>query len=586
MTGRLFIKYLFLFLFFSSAAIFPQVIKNVSVSAGGARLYSQINAQGQLFKSRKVYPGIADSAKVQIQKFLASQGYFNPLISASLQKEENGADYNLIINAEEGELTLIKEINIKGLTPADSAYAADALSYLINAPFIKASLEDAFNSLLANYENRGYPFASIKISSVLFSKESAGQSLASVNLMVDKKNLCTIDRIEVEGNSKTSASLILHSIRFELKSIYSQKEINEIPARLNRLRFFEPVESPLFYYNEKNEGVLKIKIKEKETNSFDGIIGYVPAAQANQSGYFTGFLNIGLRNIFGTGRSLLFRWQTETAQTQELELKYSEPWLFNYPFNIELSLFQRKQDTTYVQRSLEARLDYLASEFISAGVIISTQSTIPSENLVSSSVFNSSYFITGLSLKYDSRDDFYSPSEGIFFGNVYKFERKTISPGRLQVQAPSGSFNLQKFEIDISLFHSFFSRQVTAFSIHARELKGSNLDPGDYYLLGGAYTLRGYREKQFMGNRMLWTNLEYRFLFAPRSFGFLFYDTGYFLRSEDSSRALQELSGFKMGYGAGINIETGLGILSVSFALAPGDSFKDGKIHFGILNEF
>jgi outer membrane protein insertion porin family len=41
-----------------------------------------------------------------------------------------------------------------------------------------------------------------------------------------------------------------------------------------------------------------------------------------------------------------------------------------------------------------------------------------------------------------------------------------------------------------------------------------------------------------------------------------------------------------MGYGFGIKIETGIGVLGVSFALAKGDSFSDGKIHFGIVNEF
>ena len=38
--------------------------------------------------------------------------------------------------------------------------------------------------------------------------------------------------------------------------------------------------------------------------------------------------------------------------------------------------------------------------------------------------------------------------------------------------------------------------------------------------------------------------------------------------------------------GIGLNLETGVGLLGVSFALAAGDSFTDGKIHFGIINEF
>jgi outer membrane protein insertion porin family len=44
--------------------------------------------------------------------------------------------------------------------------------------------------------------------------------------------------------------------------------------------------------------------------------------------------------------------------------------------------------------------------------------------------------------------------------------------------------------------------------------------------------------------------------------------------------------GFKTGYGIGIQVETGLGVMGVSFALGEGDSFSNGKIHFGLINEF
>lgn len=140
--------------------------------------------------------------------------------------------------------------------------------------------------------------------------------------------------------------------------------------------------------------------------------------------------------------------------------------------------------------------------------------------------------------------------------------------------------------MDFSTFYEIFSRHILALSIHGRELRGSSFEISDLYFLGGTNSLRGYREKQFQGNRLLWSNFEYRFLLTRRSFAFLFFDSGYFLRSEDLIQDILKISDVKLGYGIGINLETGLGVLGVSFALAKGDSFSDGKIHFGILNEF
>ncbi|NMB82644.1 MAG: BamA/TamA family outer membrane protein, partial [Ignavibacteria bacterium] len=367
-----------------------------------------------------------------------------------------------------------------------------------------------------------------------------------------------------------------------------QKKIVNITNRLNRLRFFEPLETPEFYFNSQDEGILKISVKEKETNNFDGIIGYIPGSTQNEKGFLTGFVNINLRNLFGTGRAIAFKWQQESRSSQELEIRYLEPWLLDLPFNIELGLFQRKQDSTYVQRNFESRFDYNATQEVTASLIFSAQSTIPTERVNKIfTVFNSTAYTTGINLRIDTRDDPYSPTEGIILSNTYKYISKKIDGPKEFITATTPTkVNFQRLEIDINYYYELFSRQIIAAGVHGRELKGDNVEISDLYLLGGTNTLRGYREKQFAGNRILWSNLEYRYLISNRSFAFLFFDTGYYLRNEDTSKKISKISDFKYGYGLGLNIETALGILGVSFALGKGDSFGDGKIHFGIVNEF
>ena len=40
------------------------------------------------------------------------------------------------------------------------------------------------------------------------------------------------------------------------------------------------------------------------------------------------------------------------------------------------------------------------------------------------------------------------------------------------------------------------------------------------------------------------------------------------------------------GYGLGIRFDTPLGIMGVDYGLGKGDSFSEGKIHFGITSQF
>jgi len=231
-----------------------------------------------------------------------------------------------------------------------------------------------------------------------------------------------------------------------------------------------------------------------------------------------------LRNLFGTGRAAAIRWNKYNRNSQELDLKYLEPWFLSYPININLNLYQKIQDTTYVQRKLEASLEYLATEDISASVSIATESVIPTERTIPVfTVFHSSYLTTGLNLKIDTRDDPYSPTAGILFINSYIYSRKSINgPANYITQNVITKVDLQRYSVSFYTYYQIFNKQIIAIGVNARELRGPVFENSDLYRLGGTNSLRGYREEQFLGSRIFWSNLEYRFLFTRRTFGFLF----------------------------------------------------------------
>jgi len=568
--------------------LFSQTISKIEITGNKFFPENDYLSWIQISNGGKYFRGIEDSIRSRIFNGLKEKGYFHSSFNEIKVEKIDSSKSLLSINLSEGKPTLINKIHLHKLS-RDSVQLTNILSQLNDSQFTRANIEVVFSEILDYCENHGFPFASVKLESVEFTNDSLKENyFANLFMSIVQGSRSSIDKIEVAGNTKTKDYVIARAIQIQKGEEYSQKKIDVISERLSRLRFFDPVEPPSFYFNSKQEGVLKITIKEKETNFFDGIAGYVPAVNDKESGYLTGFVNVSLRNLFGTGRAASFRWQQENRFSQELELRYLEPWLFGFSFNIEGGLFQRKQDSTYVQRNLDGKLDYLATNEITASLLISTQSTIPTESQLNQfTVFNSTSFTTGVNLTIDTRDDFYAPTSGIFFNNSYKYTSKTINgPSQFITPDTKTKTTFQRLEFDFSIFKQLFNRQVAMLGVHARELRGSDVELSDLYFLGGTNSLRGYREKQFQGNRLLWSNLEYRLLLTRRSYAFLFFDTGYFLRNADIQKNIPETSAFKTGYGFGLTIETGLGVLGVSFALANGDSFGEGKIHFGIINEF
>lgn len=533
------------------------------------------------------FPGISDSIKNRIGRELQNRGYFNySFQSIDTALSPDSQQVNIVVAVNEGKPANISRISVYGLSSADSVIVLPRLQFLEGEVFNKIQIENAFSEIMDDYENSGFPFASIIIQSIVV-EHDANNTYMDIYLIFDKGKKSTIDKIEIIGNNKTADRVVLRAARLFPPVTYSQDRIDNIPKRLNRLRFFQPVNQPVFYFDAQNRGVLQITVEEKQTNNFDGIVGYVPGDEES-AGYFTGFVNINMRNLFGTGRALGLKWNKEELNSQELEIKYLEPWIFNYPFNIEAGFFQRKQDTTYVQRMFESSIQFLATEDISASFLFSTESIIPTENDDNVfTVYNSSIITTGGQVEVDNRDDFYSPTEGVYFSTVYKYSSKSINgPGEFVTPETITETSLQRFELDFLYFIEPFTRQIIYTGIHGRELRGNLFEISDLYRLGGTNTLRGYKENQFLGNRIFWSNTEYRYLLTRRTFAFIFFDTGYYLRNAEPERRITELSSFKYGYGLGLNLETGLGVLGVSFALGEGDSFSQGKIHFGIINEF
>lgn len=528
-----------------------------------------------------------EEIKSKISLEISSRGYYNfNILNFDLDTNftKDALTYNLKI--EEGELTYIGKIYIDSLSFADSLKLIDFFAFLEDEVFIPVLIENRIEESLEYLENNGFPFATIKIKSVVFDVNDENKNTADIYLELKKDLIRKIDKVIISGNIKTSERVIINAARLSQGELFSQKRIEEIPIQLNRLRFFKNVKTPNYVVNSKGEGILRIDIVEKNTNTFDGIIGYVPSSNDNESGYLTGFINISLRNIFGSGRGFAIRWKQENSLTQELELKYLEPWIFNQPFNLNFDFFQRKQDSSYVKRAVGGELEYLATENISASLLLETESIIPALNVSNQTVLNSTSLNSGIKLKLDYRDDVYSPQSGFYFASVYKYISKNIKNKNVENQILADNLEYHNYELDFGIFYSFIQNQVLAFGVHAKEIIGDYYDLSDFFQFGGTNTLRGYRENQFLGNRIIWSNLEYRFLLSQSSYLFAFFDSGYYLINESLINNVSRKSDYKNGYGFGISLDTALGIMRVSYAFAEGTSITDGLIHFGLLNDF
>ncbi len=537
-------------------------------------------------------PTSVDSSSAELLRRYRSDGFFFARFdSIKTQFAGDSSSVALAFFLDEGIQSLVSWFTIDGNTVFPEKEIRSQFETSPGAPLSQAVLEKDIDLLLSDYENAGYPLASVKVDSLRL--DSADRSKLFFALVVNKGPAVILDEIKVTGNTATKDYVVGREARLGKDELYRQEKVDDVRRRLQRLQIFSSVSEPELFLKSSPEhaktvhGGLLIKVQDENTNNFDGIVGYVPAPPTGGSSYLTGNVLVSMRNLFGTGRAATVHWLRESAVTQELELNYFEPWVAGYPINAGIDLFQRKQDSSYVTTRINGRVDLLVSDQFSVGGLLNWISVYPSSSLGYFTVFESNELSLGVDIRYDTRDNLLNPTRGVLYSTSYERGTKYIAgPEQYLSLIAERNYVQQRVAVDLETYVSLAVQHVVVLTLHGRQITSGHIEQSDLYQLGGTNTVRGYRENQFFGSQMVWSNLEYRYLTGRASNFFAFFDAGYFSRPADTLRGISGQQESIYGYGVGMSIETGLGIIRVSYALGKGDTFSTGKIHFGLQNNF
>jgi outer membrane protein insertion porin family len=526
---------------------------------------------------------LASDLEVIVARY-AREGYFGAAVdSVTLQHEEDGRSVALTFFIDEGRLAVVRSLSVEGTAERLPPDLLGSMQTRTGEPFRQPALEADIQTLLNLYEEQGFPFAAISVHALDIDEGEEVDSVTVILKLVEGKSV-RLRELRIEGNETTASRTILRESRFKEGGVFRGEYPLLIQRRLERSQLFSSVSLPELYINEDGSAGLLVKVTEGSYNHFDGIVGYIPASRAGEQGFLTGLVQVQFRNILGTGRRFSTRWSREERGTQDIQLRYVEPWVASLPLNLEGDFAQRKQDSIYVRRQYGLAADLMITEEFSVGASFSQSSVVPSEGQGAGRIADSKTTSVGLTVFYDTWNDPVTPSSGIRYRAEYHTGSKRV--GGIASLQGNRSSSTQRARLDLEYVVSLFSRQVVATSLFLREIRSGDLDPSDLYRLGGTTTLRGYREGEFLGSRLAWVNAEYRVLVSPRSFAFGFVDAAYMMTPDRPSVGLVQHEQSRIGYGIGIRLDTALGLIGVSLALGEGDTFGTAKLHFRLINEF
>jgi outer membrane protein assembly factor BamA len=488
-------------------------------------------------------------------------------------------DSSMFATAQKGEQFVLRSFNFR----SDSTVLSDPVIYQKrNRPsFGKKSISLAADKILEDYENRGFPFASLHITS--FNVE---QFNADLVYSIEPGPRILMDSLVIRSQDKLPQRYIRQYIEFKSGSPYNEYKLSRTDKRIRELPFLTSRQSPEIRFHE-NKADLFLFLTKKKANTFNGIVGIRPDDRTGRVN-ITGDAEIRLLNAFNGGEEFYLNWRKMQLQTQDLTTRLLLPYLFSTPIGVDGQLKIYKRDTTFTSVKTAAGLLFLAGgnnrirlflERNTSNQLSTFANALPLANV------NSSLY--GLSVQYEKLDYRFNPRSG--FAVMLEGatgSRKINSNNLSDTESESDSRNVFRIEGQIDCYIPTWKKQCIYTGVRGAGFFTEGIFENEMYRIGGIRTLRGVDEESLFASSYAVATIEYRLLFEENSAIYLFADQSWYEKKGQTSF----VTDIPLGFGAGVNFETKAGIFTFNYAL--GKQFdnpilvRNAKISFGFRNVF
>jgi outer membrane protein assembly factor BamA len=491
---------------------------------------------------------------------------------ATAARLPGGGDWRILV--VEGPRYRLTELALETSTREDSAAFAGALGLAAGGWASPTALGDAIARAVDGAVAGGHPYARLAISA--FDWDSAG---ARVRLSGALGPRVTIQSVRLEGLGVTRPELVKRAM-----GPLEGRPFDPIAAlvardRAAQLGLFQQVTyEGLEGRGDWSQADLVYKFVEPKYYHAEGVVGLQSDHEV------VGLARVDLDNLAGTGRAASLSWESRGAGRQDFAARYAEPYLFGSPLRLELAISQELEDTLWTHTI------YGLQGVFPLGARGKGELGLDQERVVQpvADVAQASLQTTRSAFQTDRRDDPLFARRGWFMRleGAESFKTEHLRDGTLR-KSNVGSANVA-FEL---LRPLGVRPRAPGLSLEVRWAgrfsSARVLDPWERLPLGGAASLRGFDERQFLVDRYVLSRLEWRLpvgLAGQRVA--LFWDHATTATRETVLGEERLARGSHDGVGFGLRLATRSGLAGLDYGLEPSRPPTEGKIHLRLVSSF
>ena len=480
------------------------------------------------------------------------------------------------------ENPVLRSVEITG----NRVYSTEQIKSMLNVKTGEILNLRQLNIDLANietaYRQNGYILAKLKDISI---DESGNLSL--------QFNEGILEGYAVKGNDKTKDYVITREMRMKPGEVFNSEKARRSMQRVYNLGFFEDVSVKLLPGQQDPDNIImELTVVEKRTGSFGIGAGY-----SSQDGLL-GMVSIGDTNFRGTGDSVkaMYEFGGDDGDDSGYSISYTKPWLDEKETSGTFRIYNRKYEyddynndgddiETYNKKNEGYELNFgrpineYTTNFLGFRINKTEyrghesgpyDRSTPQYAEWRDNNFGETRSIIATQIR-DTRDNIYFPTEG---------SRTSIG---VEYAGLGGDFDYTKLTLSGQKYYKVGHAQVIA-------IRGSvgysndDLPENAVFEVGGQNSVRGYRDDQFSGNKMVMGTVEYRFPLANKVQGAIFTDVGdaWGGKSWGPWNDVEDELTLHSSVGVGMQVQTPIGAVRLDY----GWGEDGGRLHFTVGGSF
>ncbi len=407
-----------------------------------------------------------------------------------------------------------------------------------------------------------------------------------------------VNRINVEGNTRTRDNVIRREMRLAEGDAYSSDKLKRSRDRLTYLGYFQNVDVTRAETEQPDRIDLDVKVKEQSTGEFNVGAGYST---------YDGILataNVTERNFLGKGQRVTVDFAVSQRQ-QNFNLGFTEPYFMGQELAAGGDLFNTKtdfQDESGYDTATKGgalRMGFPLSEFAKNDIRLGYKETsienvgVTASKFVKAEAGKRDSITLSNNVSYDNRDSAMTPTRGyrVSLGGDYSGFGSDTDYVRLNL---SGSYHYQVVDDWVLSFGGRAGAvEATTGSLPLYE-----------HFMGGGQNLRGFEYggigprdsatgDALGGKYMFGHNIDLSFpLGATLSEmgvkGVIFTDGGWVSDFDSADSTVQDSKTYRISAGTGIHWRSPIGPLRVEFGvpLVKADEDRDQIFSFAVGTRF